>query len=326
MVGARRVSALSHLPAAVPQRTRDHRDGTALDGAGRVVGACARRGSGGREAGDRRCHRGTGKPGVRRRGGVRGLRVRMRIAADRSRAGGHVPRRTEPLGCARCGRTDGGDRLLHDGGADIECASIAVARRRDGSGARDLRDRCGAGRKRAGLDAAARRVRCAFSRVRPARSFSSGGEAGLRASRRDAADRGRPASDAAPDARRARSAGALWQPSRCHAERHRGRARHAPRHCGRISRRRHRHTPGLARRGHRRAPLRRDARTGWQPLSRQRRLRCRRGAGAADAGGWPSRPAMGQGGCSRGLAAAFAALERAAGAGPYGVSRPAAWA
>ena len=82
------------------------------------------------------------------------------------------------------------------------------------------------------------------------------------------------------------------------AERHRGRARHAPRHCGRRSRHRYRHTRGLASRGHRRAPLRRDARTGWQPLSRQCRLRCHRGAGAAHAGGGPSRPAMGQGGCS----------------------------
>ena len=40
----------------------------------------------------------------------------------------------------------------------------------------------------------------------------------------------------------------------------------------------------------------RCARTGWQPLSRQRRLRCHCGAGAAHAGCWPSRPAMGQGG------------------------------
>ena len=70
-------------------------------------------------------------------GGVRGLRVRARIAADRSRAGGHLQRRAAPLGRARRGRTDGRDRLLHDGVADIECAPIAVARGRDRSAARD---------------------------------------------------------------------------------------------------------------------------------------------------------------------------------------------
>ena len=92
-----------------------------------------------------------------------------------------------------------------------------------------------------------------FARVRPPRSLSSDGHAALRASRRDAAGRGHPAQDAWPDARRAGSASALRQQSRCHVERHRGRARtRSDGHCGRRSRHRHRHARAMASRGHRR--------------------------------------------------------------------------